>query len=115
MSAESQTSTSFVAKFSDTHQWEGCPWNSFAGSVITEAGSAVHRAQLVLEVADALVDGERPSQSCLQQQREIGRSARSKAGLLGERAQMLLQFRCFSLRFTRRSGFSLRFSSAAAA
>ena len=79
MSAESQTSTSFVAKSSDTHQWEGCPWNSFAGSVITEAGSAVHRTQLVLEVADALVDGERPSQSCLlQQQREIGRSARQE-------------------------------------
>ena len=80
MSFESQTSTSFVAKSSDTHQWEGFPGNFFAGSVVTEAGSAVHGARLVLEVADALVDGERPSQSCLQQQREIGRSARSEAG-----------------------------------
>ena len=39
----------------------------------------MHRAGHVLEVADALVDGERPTQSCLQQQREIGRSARSEA------------------------------------
>ena len=34
--------------------------NFFAGSVVTEAWSTVHRAQLVLEVADALVDGEWP-------------------------------------------------------
>ena len=78
MSFESQTSTAFVRKVLRYSPVGGCPWNFFAGSVVTEAGSTVHRAQLVLEVADALVDGERPSQSCLVQQREIGGSARSE-------------------------------------
>ena len=80
----------------------------------------MHGARLVLEVADAVVDGERPSQSCLVQQREIGGSARSEAvgslvsvhdayrehvrRLLGERAQVLLRFSRLAAASTRRSG-----------
>ena len=80
VSVESQTSTTFVPQDLRYSPVRGLPSELFAGSAVTEAGSTVHGARLVLEVADALVDGERPSQSCLQQQREIGRSARSEAG-----------------------------------
>jgi hypothetical protein len=40
----------------------------------------VHRAQLVLEVADALVDGERPSQSCLRAAAGDRRVSKERSG-----------------------------------
>ena len=68
------------AKSSDTHQWEGCPWKFFAGSVVTQDGSTVHGAGHVLEVADALLDGERPSQSCLRAAAGDRRVSKERSG-----------------------------------
>ena len=61
-----------------------CPlaWGfiSSRGSVVTQDGSTVHGAGHVLEVADALLDGERPSQSCLRAAAGDRRVSKERSG-----------------------------------